>query len=412
MDRSVTATVSKVLGQAIKSLSHDLQEQNLRQTDTTLLTTLLLQFHATFEALIFSKRYTIVHHLGALALVKEFGHPSTWSAIASEFVDCIIHLEVTAAIREQRVVNSEVRYWRSVIESISINPSRYLDTLGIQVADMQFRASLLLGDATRCLSSTEVYTLLNDIQRLDECLILWQEQVSTFWGPFSWTAPGLIFPPIQTFQGLCHVYTSITAARRINDWRSYRLTLALISLKLTNRQEGSGHDVQMSSAGQTGAFVLLKRIQWLVDGICASVPFCLGNRSRVGTISDFVDPALKFPTCHDMPKMYALHGRPADPIGLEPMSSHQSHALTQGSWLMLSNLALLIRMSLNKETLTSLFPLKDGQLTWICQQYLRNLSLNSIIWTQDNSLTSKILTGVDLPPAMMIISEASRCMKR
>jgi hypothetical protein len=411
MDRSLTKSVPKVLGQTIKSLSGDLQKQDSRRTDLTLLTTLLLQYHSAFESLLFSKKSTIVHHLGALALVKEFGHPSTWSAIASEFVGVIIHLDVTTAIREKRQVHPEVRYWRSVIEATSVDPSRYLDTLGIQVADMQFRASALQDDIG-LRSSLEIYTLLDEIQRLDECLVLWQGNVSRFWGPFSWTPPGMIFPPIQAFQGSCHVYTSITAARRLNDSRSYRLTLALMSLKLIREQEKSNSEFCESPPAQRSVHAIVSRIQWLVDGICASVPFCLGNRSKIGTVTDFGDQIWTFPTCHDMSEMYGLYGRLAEPMGLVSRSDHYNHAIIQGSWLMLSNLALMVALFLSNKTLTPSFPLKEGQLAWICQQYLRNLSLNSIKWTHDSSLMEQVITRVNLPPAEFLISEASRCVRR
>lgn len=415
MDRSLAASVAKVLGQAIKILSTDLQYHDSRRTDLTLLTTLLLQFHSAFESLLFCKKSKIVHHLGALALVKEFGHPSTWSAIAHEFVGCIIHLEITAAIREQRKVHDEVRHWRSIINSTSQDPSRYLDTLGIQVADLQSRASAHQGGIDLCTSPTEIYTLLNEIRELDQCLVLWQGLVSRFWGPFSWTHPlTTITPPIQAFRASCHVYTSITAARRMNDSRSYRLTLALISLKLTSDLEKNNLRFCEPGSSQSSFHVLVSRIQWLVDGICATVPFCLGNRNRVGTILDFGDSTWMFPTCHDMTEteMYGLYGRPAEPIGLESLSDHYSHAITQGSWLMLSNLALLAAIFLTNKTMTPSFPLKDGQLPWICHQYLRNLSLNSIGWTHDSSLMEAVLTGVNLLPAAVLISEASRCVQR
>jgi hypothetical protein len=271
---------------------------------------------------------------------------------------------------------------------------------------MQFRASALQGGKGSCSSSMEVRTLLDEIQRLDECLLLWQGNVSRFWGPFNWTPPGMIFPPIQAFQGSCHVYTSITAARRINDSRSHRLTLALISLKLISERGKSNPEFCKSDPSQSSVHVIVNRIQWLVDGICASIPFCLGNRSRVGTLRDFSDATWTFPTCHDMSEMYGLYGRLAEPKGLESPSDHHSHALTQGSWLMLSNLALLVK------TLTPTFQLKDGQLPWICQQYLRNLSLNSIEWTRDSSLVESVLTRVNLPPAEVLVSEASRCVRR
>lgn len=271
MDQSLTKRVSGVLGQAIKSLSDDLQKKDSRHSDLTLLTTLLLQYHSAVETLLFCKKSAIVHHLGALALVREFGDPSTWSAIAGEFVGILIHLEVGKAIREQRMVHSEVRYWRLVIGSTTVDPIRYLDDLGIQVADVQVRASALQGDVGLDSSSKDICLLLDDIRKLDECLVLWQGNVSRFWGPFNWTPPSIIFPPIQAFQGSCHVYTSIIAARGLNDLRQYRLSLATITLRLIRAKEKSC--LRDSNSGHSSVYAIMGRIQWVVDSICASVPF-------------------------------------------------------------------------------------------------------------------------------------------
>lgn len=406
--------VAKVLGQAIWKLSNDIQVEDKRKNDITLLATLTLQFHSSFESLFDSSKATIVHHLGALALVRGFGPPESWSHLANQFVAYILHVEVAAAIREHRRVNAELYYWSSIINPTSMEADIQFDILGIRVADVQFRADCILGtpnvQSELALPSPALTTLLSDIQELDANLVLWEERVSQSWGPFCWTSQEVLSPPIQTFEGACHVYTSIRSARLINIWRSYRLTLSMLSLQLINRH--GERSILDGNQSETTKDMLAKRIQWLVDGFCASVPFFLGNRTKIGTVLDFDDPSWKFPTCHDTRELHDMRNRPAELKGLESSADHVSHAIAQGVWLIMGNLTQLVAFFLFTAGFTTELSLKSGQLSWICQQYLRNLSLLSLEWTTDRDLEQKVLTGVSLPVEEVLISEARRCVER
>ncbi|KAH0286429.1 hypothetical protein M436DRAFT_67979 [Aureobasidium namibiae CBS 147.97] len=406
--------VAKVLGQAIWKLSNDIQVEDKRKNDITLLATLTLQFHSSFESLFDSSKATIVHHLGALALVRGFGPPESWSHLANQFVAYILHVEVAAAIREHRRVNAELCYWSSAINPASMEADIQFDILGIRVADVQFRADCILGtpeiNSDLALPSPALTTLLSDIQELDACLVLWEDRVSQSWGPYSWTSQEVASPPIQTFEGACHVYTSIRSARLINIWRSYRLTLSLLALQLINRH--GERSILDGNQSETTKDMLAKRIQWLIDGFCASVPFFLGNRTKIGTVLDFDDPSCKFPTCHDARELNDMRHRKADLKGLEASADHASHAIAQGVWLIMGNLTQLVAFFLFTAGLTSELSLRTGQLSWICQQYLRNLSLLSLDWTTDRGLEQKVLTGIGLPPEEVLISEARRCVER
>ncbi|KAI5235963.1 hypothetical protein E4T43_08933 [Aureobasidium subglaciale] len=337
-DGTTDKRVARNLSLSIGTLAGDLQKEESRRSDITLLTTLTLQFHSSFESLFSANKATIVHHLGALALVKEFGRRESWSNLAVQFVTYILHVEVAAAIREHRRVHPELCRWSTIITASSLDPDSHLDALGIQVADIQFRIS----NSNEALSSTATDALLNEVQKFDDCLVLWTLDVVTSMG------------------------TEVTS------------------------------------------FLLVKRIQQLVDGVCASVPFFLGNRTKIGTVHDFDDPAWKFPTCHDLLEIYDMHDQPAKLKGLESSSTHMSHAIAMGVWLVMGNLTQLAAFFLMDESLTLLLPLRSGQLMWICQQYLRNLSLLSVKWTSDSLLEARVLAGVRLPPEEDLKAAARR----
>ncbi|KAI5264115.1 beta-lactamase/transpeptidase-like protein [Aureobasidium subglaciale] len=269
---------------------------------------------------------------------------------AFQFVTYILHVEVAAAIREHRRVHPELCRWSTIITASSLDPDSHLDALGIQVADIQFRIS----NSNEALSSTATDALLNEVQKFDDCLILWYDRI------------------------------------------------------INGQQRSRTLDIVTSTGTEVTSFLLVKRIQQLVDGVCASVPFFLGNRTKIGTVHDFDDPAWKFPTCHDLFEVYDMHDQPAKLKGLESSSTHMSHAIAMGVWLVMGNLTQLAAFFLMDESLALLLPLRSGQLMWICQQYLRNLSLLSVKWTSDSSLEARVLTGVRLPPEGDLIAAARR----
>jgi len=184
----------------------------------------------------------------------------------------------------------------------------------------------------------------------------------------------------------------------------------MLALQLINRH--GERSILDGNQSETTKDMLAKRIQWLVDGFCASVPFFLGNRTKIGTVLDFDDPSWKFPTCHDTRELNDMRHRKADIKGLESSADHASHAIAQGVWLIMGNLTQLVAFFLFTAGLASELSLRTGQLSWICQQYLRNLSLLSLEWTTDRSLEQKVLTGIDLPSEEFLISEARRCVER
>ena len=184
----------------------------------------------------------------------------------------------------------------------------------------------------------------------------------------------------------------------------------MLALQLINRH--GERSILNGNQSETTNDMLAKRIQWLVDGFCASVPFFLGNRTKVGSVLDFDDPAWKFPTCHDTYNLSDMRDRPAKLKGLESSADHRSQAIAQGVWLIMGNLTQMVAFFLFTVGFTSELSLKNGQLPWLCQQYLRNLSLLSLEWTTDRELEQKVLTGKSLPAEEVLISEARRCVER
>jgi hypothetical protein len=98
----------------------------------------------------------------------------------------------------------------------------------------------------------------------------------------------------------------------------------MLSLQLIDRH-GKRSILDGNQSGTTKD-MLTGRVQWLVDGFCASVPYFLGNRTKIGTVLDFDDPAWRFPTCHDTPKLYDLRGRLAELKALESSADQRSRA--------------------------------------------------------------------------------------
>ena len=173
------------------------------------------------------------------------------------------------------------------------NPATRLDFLSIEVAN-------LLADAIRTApkiidsSDDEAQSwnctseLLKRAQIADAGLAVWPESLPLNWLPIQVCRDSIPQEVIEAgmYGDNCEIYPDIMICSTWNDWRVARLkVLRLIAeLRRTSIFDNS------ESAEQ-----VIDQMQQLVDGICASVPYCLGNRTVPAPLYDaeIVYPGLK-----------------------------------------------------------------------------------------------------------------------
>ena len=157
------------------------------------------------------------------------------------------------------------------------NPATLLDLMSVEVAN-------LLADAAHTPpkvidisdeddeSSNDTSELLKRAETIDAVLASWPEALPLHWFPvrvFKDTIPQEVIDA-GIYEGSCDIYPDIMICSTWNDWRVARLKVLhlIVRLSLVSSLDSDGTDPQV-----------IKDIQQLVDGICASIPFCFGSRT-------------------------------------------------------------------------------------------------------------------------------------
>ena len=151
------------------------------------------------------------------------------------------------------------------------NPATLLDLMCVEVAN-------LLADAAHTPpmvidfsdqdeeSSNGTNELLERAEAIDAVLASWPDMLPLHWFPvrvFKDTIPQEVIDA-GIYEDRCDIYPDIMICSTWNDWRVARLKVLRLVARLR--------------LGEIGPQVI-KDIQQLVDGICASIPFCFGSRT-------------------------------------------------------------------------------------------------------------------------------------
>ena len=221
------------------------------------------------------------------------------------------------------------------------NPATLLDLMSVEVADLLADAVYTphkMIDSSDKEKDTLITTdeLLERAEAIDANLASWPETVPSHWYPvriFKDHIPQEVIDAGVYGDG-CDVYPDVMICTTWNDWRVARLkVLRLIAkLRLVSTLDG----------GETGTQVI-SEIRQLVDGICASIPFCLGSRTEPVPLYEakVVYPILK--------------GRPDS-------KEHQKTASAYGGWY----LFIPFKMTMELGEFTS-----KGQQEWLRRQLYR-----------------------------------------
>ncbi|KAI7001205.1 hypothetical protein KC329_g18 [Hortaea werneckii] len=113
-------------------------------------------------------------------------------------------------------------------------------------------------------------------------------------------------------------------------------------------------------------------MQDLIDGICFSIPFYLGNRTRPAHLHDFTDREIRFPSLHSVGTeraKIALRRQAGDDTAMFE-DEHRRHVTVNGAWHAMSILSTLLTIISEQAVANRLQP---EQKSWICEQLDRRL---------------------------------------
>ena len=377
---AVTAVASKILSlwrhggdgsfqsaretyaQAITHLRTAIQDRNERGKPATLLAVLMLQQYDNITAIYGLRSAARIHHNGAVSLLAyaDSDYDVTTSAYIRRF---ILHSEISSAMRQKRPLQSIARSWigSNYLTAAPENQSSALDAIGSSVVELQASYPKLMAaqeaQEETPLSQHDLREWVVAAKRIDEQLLTWARNVPDYWQPRKLISGQDIDSSIPTYQSVCEVYPSCQIAAVWNLWRVQRLLLVKIIL-------GSLNTILLKnqlSAGSEDLVECKRTVLELVDSICHSVPFFLGNRAKVSSIADFTDPTILLPSCchfGDKRRQYNA-------------DEHRRSIIAQGPWHIMSPLSRLLTLFLEDFGQLMATFLRPGQHKWIQKQFLR-----------------------------------------
>jgi hypothetical protein len=296
----------------------------------------------------------------------------------------VLHIEVSACIRKKEPFPIAEIACMDNPAILPANPSTMLDTIGVSVANHQHKFSLFVSeDPTTTTSTSSIAQWLESIRHTEAQLQQWPHTVPSHWHPRSVKLDKHIDNTIDTFRGLSDVYPNIQIAAIWNVWRVYRVLLLRIRLRLLAEFPElivrSG-DIELITSdvlmGPTDHDESQNILLGLVDSICQSVPFHLGNLLKPIALSDLRDPNIQFPSYHDLDPNDLHYVNYLGSKYFMSRDDHRRHAIVQGSWQMLHTLIHLVDVFADESPGGSMIGfLRRGQVYWIRQQFLRVLKL-------------------------------------
>ncbi|PVH98115.1 hypothetical protein DM02DRAFT_719512 [Periconia macrospinosa] len=357
---------------AVVSLRRAIADCNQVNKTATLLAVLTLQWYENVVAVYGLRLATGTHHDGAISLLS-LAEPGLSSTIVDASVrKFVLHIEISSALRRKKPIQSllSLSLRNNVSIAAPLNPSMALDSIGASIAELQ---------AAHIHSLKGKEELRADAKRIDTQLLAWAQNAPPHWKSVRLTNGNALDSSIPYYIGQCEVYLSCQIANIWNLWRLQRLALLKISVR-SFAPTVHAQTRQLDEERMLGETEDLRQFQdvaqGLIDSVCRSVPFYLGNRTAPLSMADFTDPDLSFPSCPETTfktDNYDKDDRDSDMASDE----HKHHIIAQGPWHIMSPLSHLLTLFLEDTDISSW--LQPEQYQWIQTQFVRVLHILHIL---------------------------------
>ncbi|EEU41880.1 uncharacterized protein NECHADRAFT_96887 [Fusarium vanettenii 77-13-4] len=353
---------------AITRLRTAIQDPTERAMPATMLAILVLQTYENASAVYDLRRASRMHHNGAASLLSFVDTDAMDGTVRAYLRKFMLHTEVSTAMRQKKPLKSIAYSWIGSKDAMAVpdNPSSALDAIGASVAELQASYTQFVTQGGSTTSLEHVLTEWRaEARRVDAELLAWAANVPDHWRPSRLISGRDIDSSIPTYQSICEVYPSCQIASIWNLWRFQRLVLAKITLGCLGAFSGLGRFgfAYGQFLDDPADFVnCQQRLQEVVDSVCYSIPFHLGNRTTRSTLMDFTDPTILLPSQGSL-------------NGVTSNDDHRRHVIAQGPWRAMHPLSrcLTLFSEDDGEVIASL--LRPGQREWIRDQFLRVATL-------------------------------------
>ncbi|UPL02672.1 hypothetical protein LCI18_013606 [Fusarium solani-melongenae] len=375
----------KSYSRAITRLRTAIQDPTERAKPATMLAILVLQTYENASAVYDLRRASSMHHNGAASLLSFVDTDALDGTVRAYLRKFMLHTEVSTAMRQKKPLKSIAYSWIGTKDTTAVpdNPSSALDAIGASVAELQASYTQFVTQGGSTTSSGCLKEWRAEARRVDAELLAWAENVPDHWRPLRLISGRDIDSSIPTYQSICEVYPSCQIASIWNLWRFQRLVLA----KVTLGSLGAFSDLSCFRSAYeqflddpTDFVNCQQTLQEVVDSVCYSIPFHLGNRTTRSSLADFTDPTIL------LPNQGSLNG-------VISSDDHRRHVIAQGPWRAMHPLSrcLTLFSEDDGEVIASL--LRPGQREWIRDQFLRVATLLHLPTEPDNDIEVSGSTG-------------------
>ncbi|KAG4280569.1 hypothetical protein FPRO06_11902 [Fusarium proliferatum] len=353
---------------ALSRLQAALNDPTERLKDSTILSAILMHFYESLASRSMHQHTMRAHQDGARALLEHGAGSVPDSDCRAYLRGYLRHCDVSTYMELQPDDTSDLDAWfdAGLDYSMPTNPNAVLDLVGLSIADLQKRLSTFMcGLAKNNLDGLTLATWWQDASSVNAQLLDWVYLVPTSWQPYK-------RPLEDTFAyfGFCDIYPTVQIATIWNVWRVCRLMVLRMKFYLLAKAPSDLLQQTVLIATKDDGFPDPNHGRELVDSICRSIPFYLGNRQNHGGLHDLTDPAIRIPNYHDEDLDEAIRTQYLQGDQAMSLSDYKRHILIQGPSHALLHLNSLIKV-LSKE---------GGDL--IC----RGLHRDKVVWMQEQFL--------------------------
>jgi hypothetical protein len=360
---------------ALQSLRDAIQNPVDRDSQATVLAAMLLQFHENLCAVYERRPSTRLHQNGALALMLNQLPSATSTVFGRQLLCHMLHTEVSSAVREKRGLPTDVTFFLKYNSVLRINPSAELDRIGIQVANLQRDFTEFSTHSYFDTASPETLAKLwAEMQDMRTQIRRWSRTLPDTWKPVKRKNTEKASSKVISYQETYEIYLSMQIAAIWNVSRGYELIV--LKMMLVFLSLNPGHvEVTNDSGTPTYTIDLIFNIQDviqdIVDSICHSVPFFIGNRTAPSILSDLTDPHVVLPGFYSLnmtDETLPDYVRNAKYVSRE---DHTQHVIARGPWHLMSALSHLLDRAAEPYGAFLVQSLREGQFEWIRSQVVR-----------------------------------------
>ena len=272
--RHVLAMGRKTFGDALALTRQALQDPIQSREDGTLMAVLLLGMVEGLLAFSDGKPPSNAHSIGALALIRHRGRDNLKTDISRRLFASVQTQTVSRAVKESRPPEKLLNNWAEVMEIMPCSTANRLTLVEGEVANL-LSSTRCLFDNGHPVVASQLIRLTCSAMGVQKRLMDWVCGVPKEWIPKQAAdkSPATI-SKFQAYSTRMDIYPDIWVVSILNTYRVLHITVQMVIATCSKKMMYTAPDVVRYPDP------IPITIQELVDDICASVPFCLGDRTK------------------------------------------------------------------------------------------------------------------------------------